>query len=258
MKFDVLDGMMRVYETCNDYSVIPNMYMIARLDGKGFTKLTKRLNFEKPFDIKFSNIMRKVTHHLMENTGIKFTYGYTQSDEISLLFHINEDSFARKLRKLNSTLAGYASAIASLELNEPVVFDCRISQLPNKELVYDYFSWRQEDANRNALIGYCYWTLRDQGCSAHKATSIMNGINKASQNELLFDLGINYNNVEEWHKRGVGFYFESYIKEGWNPILKETTFTTRSMLVENERLPIKEDYRFFIKRLLNESKNLQD
>ena len=251
MKFDELDSMMRVYETCNDHSVIPNMYMVARLDGKGFTKLTKKYKFEKPFDIKFSNIMRKVTHSLMENTGIKFIYGYTQSDEISLLFDLNEDTFNRKLRKLNSTLAGHASAVASVELGEPVVFDCRISQLPTAELVRDYFSWRQEDANRNALIGYCYWALRDQGHSARKATSMMDGMSKAQQNELLFSLGINYNDVEEWHKRGIGFYFETYIKEGWNPIIKEMQFATRSRLVENERLPIKEDYRFFIKRLLD-------
>lgn len=251
MKFDELDSMMRVYETCNDHSVIPNMYMVARLDGKGFTKLTKNKGFKKPFDVDFSNIMRTVTYHLMENTGIKFIYGYTQSDEISLLFDINEDTFARKLRKFNSTLAGHASAVASLKLDEPVVFDCRISQLPTIELVCDYFSWRQEDANRNALIGYCYWTLRTKGYSARKATSLMEGMSKAQQNELLFSLGINYNDVEEWHKRGIGFYFETYIKEGWNPIIKEMQFATRSRLVMNEQLPIKEDYRFFIKRLLN-------
>lgn len=251
MKFNTLDSMMRVYETCNDYSVIPNMYMIARLDGRGFSKLTKRINFEKPFDINFSNIMRKVTHHLMDNTGIKFVYGYTQSDEISLLFDINEDTFGRKLRKLNSILAGHASAVTSLEFGEPVIFDCRISQLPNIELVSDYFSWRQEDANRNALIGHCYWALRAHGLSARKATSIMNGLSRTAQKELLFSLGIDYNNVEEWHRKGIGFYFETYIKEGWNPILKEIQFASRSVLVENEKLPIKEEYRTFIKRLLD-------
>jgi tRNA(His) 5'-end guanylyltransferase len=33
-------------------------------------------------------------------------YGYTQSDEISLLFHRDEQQFHRKLRKLHSVLAG--------------------------------------------------------------------------------------------------------------------------------------------------------
>lgn len=251
MKFDELNSMMRVYETCNDHCVIPNIYMVARLDGKGFTKLTKRLGYNKPFDIRFSQVMRKVTHYLMENIGIKFLYGYTQSDEISLLFDINENTFVRKLRKLNSTLAGYASGLASMEFNEVVAFDCRISQLPSIELVQDYFSWRQEDANRNALLGYVYWTLRKDGLSAGKATSLMEGMNKSAQNEFLFTAGINYNDVEEWHKRGVGFYFESYFKEGWNLILKESIMTQRSRLVENEVLPTKEDYRFFIERLIN-------
>ena len=41
MQFDQLDVMMRVYETAHDYSVLPEIYMVARLDGCNFTSLTK-------------------------------------------------------------------------------------------------------------------------------------------------------------------------------------------------------------------------
>ena len=34
--------------------------------------------------------------------GFNIIYGYTESDEISLLFHPNENTFNRKQRKLNS------------------------------------------------------------------------------------------------------------------------------------------------------------
>ena len=95
-------------------------------------------------------MMIETVRHLM-NCGFKFTYGYTQSDEISLLFSHEENSFGRKLRKLDSILAGEASAKFSLLLGDVASFDCRISQLPTKELVRDYFRWRNEDAFRNAL-----------------------------------------------------------------------------------------------------------
>lgn len=52
MKFDDLDIKMRVYETARDYCVVPKVYMIARIDGRNFTRLTKEIHqFEKFGDI---------------------------------------------------------------------------------------------------------------------------------------------------------------------------------------------------------------
>ena len=41
--------------------------------------------------------MLETTRHLM-SCGFQAVYGYTQSDEISILFHPNENSFSRKER----------------------------------------------------------------------------------------------------------------------------------------------------------------
>lgn len=41
MKFDDLDARMRVFETVHDQCVLPGIFMVARLDGRSFTKLTK-------------------------------------------------------------------------------------------------------------------------------------------------------------------------------------------------------------------------
>lgn len=51
MKFDDLDTKMRVFETASDLCVLPEMFIIARLDGRSCTKLTKEQSeFEAPFD----------------------------------------------------------------------------------------------------------------------------------------------------------------------------------------------------------------
>ena len=53
MQFNELDTMMRVYETAHDYSVLPGIYMVARLDGRNFTRLTKETHqFKAPYDGK--------------------------------------------------------------------------------------------------------------------------------------------------------------------------------------------------------------
>jgi tRNA(His) guanylyltransferase len=250
MKFDELDAKMRVFETASDYCVLPSIYIVARLDGRSFTRLTKETHqFVAPFDEYFRDKMLATVEHLM-NCGFKVIYGYTQSDEISLLFDLAENNFKRKLRKFNSVLAGEASAKLSLLLGSIACFDCRISQLPSTIQVVDYFRWRQEDAHRNSLSAHCYWSLRRDGMSQRKATSMLEGMSKAEKNELLFQKGINYNELPNWQKRGVGLYWQEYQKIGRNPITNEDTIATRSRIYRNLELPMKDDYSEFIGNLI--------
>lgn len=140
MHFDELDRRLRVFETAHDHCALPGLYLVARLDGRGFTHLTReRHPFAAPFDERFRDLMTATVRHLMDR-GFRIVYGYTQSDEISLLFHPDEDAFGRKLRKWLSILAGEASACFTLNLGEVACFDCRVSQLPRLEWVVDCFT----------------------------------------------------------------------------------------------------------------------
>ena len=107
MKFDELDAWMRVFETAHDLCVLPGLYMVARLDGRSFTRLTKEIHqFVVPFDARFRDLMLATAEHLMTGCGFNVIYGYSQSDEVSLLFALTENGFGRKLRKLTSVLSG--------------------------------------------------------------------------------------------------------------------------------------------------------
>jgi tRNA(His) guanylyltransferase len=250
MKFDDLDARLRIFETAHDHCALPGLYLVARLDGRGFTRLTKEVHsFEAPFDERMRDYMAATTRHLLD-CGFRMVYGYTQSDEISLLLHPDEDSFGRKLRKYTSVLAGEASAAFSLQLGAMGVFDCRISQLPRQADVVDYFRWRQEDAGRNSLNAHCYWLLRKRGHSVAEATAQVKGLRTAAKHDLLFAQGINYNDLPAWQKRGVGFYWEDYQKTGLNPLTQQPVETTRRRLVTNQELPLGEAYESFIRRLL--------
>jgi tRNA(His) guanylyltransferase len=250
MKFDDLDARLRVFETAHDHCALPGLYLVARLDGRGFTRLTKEVHaFEAPFDERMRDYMTATTRHLLD-CGFRMVYGYTQSDEISLLLHPAEDSFGRKLRKYTSVLAGEASAIFSLQLGAPGVFDCRISQLPRRQDVGDYFRWRQEDAGRNSLNAHCYWLLRKQGQSVGEATGQVKGLRTAAKHNLLFAHGINYNDLPAWQKRGVGLYWEDYQKTGLNPLTQQPVETTRRRLTTKQDLPLGSAYETFIQAQL--------
>lgn len=250
MKFNSLDKKMRIYETAHDHSILPELYIVARIDGRCFTRLTKEVHkFDAPYDIRFRDIMVKTVEHLM-SCGFKVIYGYTQSDEISLLFDISEQTFDRKERKLNSVLAGEASAKFSLLLNNIGVFDCRISQLPTKSLVVDYFRWRNEDASRNALNSHCYWLLREEGKKPDAVAKRLSGVSVADKNELLFKRGINFNDIPTWQKRGIGIYWEIYEKSAKNMQTGEAVTATRKRLKVDYDLPMKGEYSSFIGSLL--------
>lgn len=250
MKFNDLDNKMRVYEQSLDQVIVPETFLIARLDGRGFTKLTKEVcKFEAPFDVRFRDLMVDTTKHLMDS-GIRVVYGYTESDEISLLFHQEESAFGRKVRKFNSILAGEASAFFSMQLGKLAVFDCRIIPLPNEELVRDYFRWRQEDANRNALNALCYWMLRKNGLKPSAANSQIKDLSVVEKTELLFAHGINYNDLPAWHKRGCGMTYEMVEKIGFNPLTGQNVTALRRELKVDVNLPIGNDYGEMIGRII--------
>lgn len=254
MTFDELDAKMRVYETTNDPVVLPGIYIVARIDGRGFTKLTKeRHAFQSPFDERFRDLMLDTVEHLIGACGFPFVYGYTQSDEISLLLHRDADTFGRKVRKFNSVLAGEASAKFSLLLGDLAAFDCRVCQLPSAELVRDYFRWRNEDAHRNALNAHCYWLLRREGRGVGEATDRLVGMSVGDKNELLFCRGINFNDLPLWQKRGVGLYWETYERPSVNPKTGEQVAALRRRLKRDFDLPMRDQYSAFIEQLVEQS-----
>src|SRR5258708_9521393 len=79
MKFDDLDQKMRVFETAHDLCVLPGLHMAARLDGRGFTRLTKEVHqFEAPLDPRFRDLMTETAEYLISGCGFNMVYGDTE------------------------------------------------------------------------------------------------------------------------------------------------------------------------------------
>ena len=115
----------------------------------------------------------------------------------------------------------------------------------------DYFRWRNEDAARNALNSWCYWTLRKDGLNEQQATNRLLGRSVSQKNELLFQYGINFNDVPRWQKRGIGVYWEEYDKPSVNPITNEEITARRRRIRTNIDLPMKDEYGQFVRDLVS-------
>ena len=254
MKFDDLDKRMRSFERSIDQRIPDRIFLVARLDGRNFTRLTKetRPDLAHPFDIRFNDAMVETVKRLMK-CGFETVYGYTESDEISLLFAYGAATFERKVRKYNSILSGEASAHFTKVFGETGVFDCRVVPLPDMDSVVDYFRWRQEDSHRNSLNAYVYWTMRDAGKTAREADRILLNLSNDRKREILSENGIDYEGTPTWQRWGVGVYNETVERKGFNPVTgKEETGTGNVLKVDRE-LPLGEEYATLIERLVRPS-----
>jgi tRNA(His) guanylyltransferase len=247
MKQSKLEERMRLGECYHGLRVPPGLYIVVRVDGRSFSRLTERL-VEKPFDPTFHRWMVTAARGLLDT--LQARYVYTESDEISALLPRDADLFDREVEKLASISAARASALFSLACGEAVEFDGRLWVGARDQDVVDYFRWRQSDATRCALNGWCHWTLRKAGKSASQASRAIEGLSVSAKNELLHRHEINFNEVPAWQRRGTGLSREEYQREGFNPKTQEKVLARRRRIRVDDELPMKDAYSAYLRAML--------
>lgn len=243
---DDFEAGQRSREYFHTLTVLPGAWTVLRLDGRGFSRFTEQ-HFDKPFDERFAAHMTATAQTLMIEMGAR--YAYPVSDEISLLFDPGHTLFNRSVEKLVSVSAGIASAAFTHAMGEAAHFDSRLWLGTSVTDVADYFSWRQADAARSALNGWCYWTLRNTGLSRREASEAIDGAGTAAKNELLYAHGVNYNEVPAWQRRGIGLWWETYQRPGHDPTRGVDVSASRRRIHIERFLPMKADYRTLVERL---------
>jgi len=238
---------MRSFELSNDEILRPNNYTIVRLDGRNFHTLVRSDLKLEPFDMDLTFAMRITTRNIMRKSGWNVIYGYTQSDEISLLLDptITKSVFGGKVRKINSLLAAHTSVIFYKEIAKRFgrpdltpTFDCRVIQIPNFELVKDYFVWRRNDSETNCLNAWAYFFLtKHDGFSPKEAQQILDGRWNEFKQDILFNHDSNYNHIPDWQKRGIGQYWIWRNEDAISGKTGESVTTLKRTIREDIKLP---------------------
>jgi len=141
----------------------------------------------------------------------------------------------------------------SLALKAPAAFDCRLIVLPQDEDVVDYFRWRMADSERNALSAHAYWIERAQGQSARCATRLLDSLPPEAKVQRLASLGVDYDCVPLWHKRGAGLFWRPEEITGRDPRSGAEVPATRRRLRAELELPEREEYAAFIQSILQQA-----
>ncbi|XMA18709.1 hypothetical protein WAI453_011500 [Rhynchosporium graminicola] len=193
--------------------LIPNTWIVVRIDGRGFHKFSNKYAFEKPNDRRALDLMNAAAMAVMnELPDIVIAYGI--SDEYSFVFHKTCALFERRSSKLVTTIVStftayyvhlWSTHFPDLPLTAPLPsFDGRAVQYPSVQNLRDYMSWRQVDSHINNLYNTTFWALIQLGgFDAKSAEKELAGSLSAGKNEILFSrFKINYNNEPEIYKKG--------------------------------------------------------
>ncbi|CAD6592244.1 MAG: tRNA-His guanylyltransferase [Alectoria sarmentosa] len=152
-------------------TLLPNTFMVVRIDGRGFHKLSAKYRFEKPNDRHALELMNAAATAVMkELPDINCAYGI--SDEFSFIFDRSSRLFERRERSLGPA--------------------CK-----KKKLKY-------LAGHINNLYNTTFWALMQKGgMDATQAEERLKGTVASEKNEILFsELKINYKNEAEMFKKG--------------------------------------------------------
>lgn len=213
-----LGNRMKEYESRNQYYLQKRTPVAIRVDGRAFHSFTKGLI--RPFDNIFQLSMIETMEAMCEQIQ-NCIFGYTQSDEISLILkdwkELNTSAWfdyrTDKLCSVSASLATYyfnqffrqnAEKIIHAGLDKDycltlekclqriAVFDARTFNIP-KEEVTNLIYWRQLDAMRNSVLA-C-----GQALFSHK--QIMNkSCNQIK--EMMAEAGKPWENIPIYKQRG--------------------------------------------------------
>ena len=205
---------------------LPRLPVCVRLDGKKFSSWTRGL--ARPFDVRLSLAMIDTTAMLVEQTGA--IIGYTQSDEITLIFYTDDPKSEPWMGGRFQKLASVTASIATAHFNVNVAarlpekagrlayFDARVWTVPSLEEAANVLLWRELDAVKNSI------SMAAQAVYSH---SQLQGKSGSDKQDMLHEKGINWNDYSAVFKRG------SYVRR----VVVERKLTAEEL----EKLPPKHD-----------------
>lgn len=243
-----LGDRMKWYESrFTDQVFMPMAPVIARLDGRAFHSFTRGL--KRPYDERLSELMVETTKYLVQETDARC--GYTQSDEISLVWLAEEwDTkifFGGKLQKMASVLAATGTAFFVKNIPDYLpekasklpVFDCRVFQVPNENEAVNCFIWREQDATRNSIQMAAQSVYSHNECFKKNTSALQ---------EMLHAKGINWNDYPPSFKRGTYVrrheLYRAYTKEELSSLpekhhaRQKPDLDIRRTIIKAEVLPI--------------------
>lgn len=159
---DLGTRMKQYYEQVPKFRLYRRTPVAIRIDGKAFHTFTR--GFAKPFDEVLGNAMVRTMEYLCKNIQ-GCVFGYTQSDEITLLLidyqtFETEAWFDYELQKICSVSASMATMAFNKFFAEEIREWTRLHETVTEHCDVCYSEW---DDEKNKELSHIYWRAYHKG-----------------------------------------------------------------------------------------------
>lgn len=195
--------------------LLPDTYIVVRIDGKKFHEFSKFYDFAKPNDERALKLMNACAKNVVLKYKSDMILAFGESDEYSFILRKDTKLFNRRSDKIASLFVSlFTSNYVALwpkfftdrplDLKHLPYFDSRCVLYPSLTIVKDYLSWRFVDTHINNLYNTAFWQLVLKcGMTPQESENRLSGTVSSEKQEILFtDCGVNYNNEPEMFKKG--------------------------------------------------------
>jgi tRNA(His) 5'-end guanylyltransferase len=232
----------KCYESAYDYEIIKRIPVLIRLDGRRFSKVTKKL--QKPFCPRLLWLMTESMKNIAKEID-GAVFGFQQSDEITFITR-NDQSlstepwFSNRIQKI----ASISAALMTYEFNElyasmedppnligQTIFDARVFAVPSINEAINNLIFRQQDCMRNAITSVAYHEFTKK-FGKKTALRMLYGKSSAERIDLLQEkCDIDFYSYSQGFRNGVAVYKVPKIFE------MEQGPVTRQKWTTDENLP---------------------
>ncbi|CAK8992110.1 unnamed protein product [Durusdinium trenchii] len=241
-----LGDVLRICEFPNSQRISGERFITLRLDGSGFSKLTKRLSsagvFSQGYSHDFAELMRYCCQSLMAKFSA--TCAYTQSDEMTLVIPAASvvrgeqqcHSHGGRVVKLCTLAAAHVTALfnyrlhalfadkgISMDEQQLAMFDCRLGSFATAEQAASLLLWRAADCGINGVSDAVYKS-KLPGAKNVMRLGTSEKLQWLAQNQLL--------PLHAHQAYGSYFVRVKRVHEGMNPKTGEISKSLRSAIEE--------------------------
>lgn len=200
-------------ELAHEVALPKHTYGAIRVDGKNFSKATRGIRRESPFNDEFSDRMEDTARALLEHVEGALL-AYVGSDEVSVIFQdlgvATEKWFGGRVQKIASVSASIATAAFNaggtpFRTDGFAFFDSRVFDLgPDSDTVEEYLNARRLSFVKNSvsMVAAHYFTHRE-----------VHGVSTRDRISMLSQAGHSWEDFAHRDRFGTVFYKERVMRE---------------------------------------------
>lgn len=224
-----LQRSMQRFETYNDGFALPDTYLVIRLDAHRYGDWSSVPSDEYPCGSRITTALHKTAQSLL-TSSFRVILAYAHGDEISLLLDPSENANPIRRSKLLSMFSSAAAVHFREHANLPALFDGKLSELPSRERVLEYFLWQRRCCFRNALATTLRKALLATGLTPEECEKRTHGVSEAARLEILDELGCPLSGLPTATTRGSFFTLQRQVRGR----REEFRISTISMIPESD------------------------